>query len=435
MDRPILIVCLLLAGCAPGAKTAMERLSQKETSSPKEQNLEILMPDNKSTSTKYRENMFKKYATAFESANPGVKVTFATMEKPDFHGAKLVERITGSNPVDLVFWPYDSEFTRQGLFADLLPFYKQDRTTPDDLFKPLTDLVTENGKLTAIPISPEPFAVFYNKEWFQKANLPEPKGDWTWEQFFTVSEKLAVANTVEGKQTYGSAVPIVLNFFESLAQSSGGSVLSPDNSHLTGYLDSPAVVKAFSLLMKDINNEDVVKKVPDAANSINLIVRGGTVGMGVGLYGNYPFINPRLKDGVGVAPLPHMEGGVRANVLSLNALSIVSASKQQQLAWKFIKDIVLNPDSGFQLDWSKQEMLTSRAAIKKLKLDDDPGMKVFIDELNHAAKPVVYRNPKLKKFNTASSMKNLASPRSEADLQIELTQSASEIDQQLAEAN
>jgi maltose-binding protein MalE len=129
-----------------------------------------------------------------------------------------------------------------------------------------------------------------------------------------------------------------------------------------------------------------------------------------------------------------METGVRADVLSLDgAFSIVSASKQQQLAWKFIKDIVLNPDSEFQVDWSKQEMLTSRAAIKKLKLDDDPGMKVFIDELNHAVKPVIYRNPKLKTYLNVKSINSIATHWK--DLQNGLSQTAHEIDQQLAEAN
>ncbi|MCC2685689.1 MAG: sugar transporter substrate-binding protein, partial [Paenibacillaceae bacterium] len=373
----------------------------------------------------------------FESANPGVTVTVVTMNQPDFQGPKLVERITGANPVDLVFWPYDSEFTRQGLFADLLPFYKQDRTTPDDLFKPLTDMVTENGKLTAIPMSPWPLVVFYNKEWFQKANLPEPKGDWTWEQFYTMSVKLKEANTVEGTQTYGSAVPVVTDLFESLAQSNGSSVLSPDNSHLKGYLDSRAVTEAFYLMMKDMDNEDVVKKVPDSANSINVAVSSGNVGMGVGISLNYPFISrsPKMKGKVGVAQLPRLENGVRANAVEVDALSIVSASKQQQLAWKFIKDIALNPDSEFQIDWSKQEMLTSRAAIKKLKLDDDPGMKVFIDELNHAVKPVVYRNPKLKSVSSSAIFNKLALLHSEAELQGGLSQTAAEIDQKLAEAN
>jgi ABC-type glycerol-3-phosphate transport system substrate-binding protein len=428
---PVLIACLLLAGCATGTKT-----TTAERPSPKEQNLTILVPDNKAGSTKYRENMFKKYATAFESANPGVKVKLDIMTKTDFHGVKLMERITGSNPADLVFWPYDSEFSRQGLFADLLTFYKQDRTTPGDLFKPLTEMVTENGKLTAIPLSPVPLVVFYNKEWFQKANVPEPKGDWTWDQFFTMSVKLKEANAVEDTITYGSAIPINFDFFETLAQSNHGSILSPDNSHLAGYLDSQAVTDVIDLLLREASDRDVIKAVPDAANSINVIVSSGNVGMGVGISLNYPFISrsPKLKGKLGVAPLPRMEKGVRANVVSLDALSIVTASKQQQLAWKFIKDIALNPDSEFQVDWSKQEMLTSRAAIKKLKLDDDPGMKVFIDELNHAVKPVIYRNPKLRTLLTASNMKNLPSIQSD-DLQGGLARIAFELDKQLAETN
>ena len=153
------------------------------------------------------------------------------------------------------------------------------------------------------------------------------------------------------------------------------------------------------------------------------------VGMGVGRIGNYAFLarNPKLKERIGVAPLPRLAGGVRANVVGMiQAISIVTASRQQQLAWKFIKDIVLNPESQFQVDWSKQETLASRSSIHKLRLNDEPEWKVFIDELNHAVKPVFNRSPKFKA--AGSKFKRLVSLSSEAEVQMELSRLASELD-------
>jgi ABC-type glycerol-3-phosphate transport system substrate-binding protein len=249
-----------------------------------------------------------------------------------------------------------------------------------------------------------------------------------------MSVHLKEANTTRGKEIYGSAVPIIPDLFESLAQSNGGSMLSPDNSRFTGFLDSRPVIEAFALLLK--NSQDIVKKVPNGTSAILREISSGNVGMGVGRIGIYSFLarNPELKERIGVAPLPRLASGVRANAVGMiQALSIAAASRQQQLAWKFMKDIVLNPESKFQVDWSKQETLASRSSIHKLKLNDEPAWKVFMDELNYAVKPVVYRNPKTKLFATANRVNQLASLGSEAEVQIKMSGAAAAIDEWLKE--
>jgi hypothetical protein len=126
-----------------------------------------------------------------------------------------------------------------------------------------------------------------------------------------------------------------------------------------------------------------------------------------------------------------MTNGIRANAVWIQALSVAATSKQQQLAWKFIRDIVLNPESDFQADWSKHDVPTSRPGIHRLKLGDDPGWKVCLDEFNHVVKSVVYRNPKLKMFLTATRLGRLASLNSDAEVQRVLSQYASDIDHRL----
>jgi multiple sugar transport system substrate-binding protein len=404
-----------------------------EQPSSKEQSLTMLIPNNDGGSLRYRISAFVESAQAFKAANPGIEVIIDTMPVADFRGAQFLERISGPKAADLVFWPYDTAFSGKGLFADLLPFYKEDGRTPDDLYKPLTDLMTEDGQLTGIPMSPQPLVVFYNRDWFSRANLPEPTEDWTWEQFIAMSVHLKEANAARGKGSYGSAVPITPGLLESLAQSNGGSILSPDNSRFSGYLDSRPVLEAFALLLN--NSQDVVKTVPDETSAIVGEVSSGHVGMGVGVIGYYLFLarNPELQARIGVAPLPRLARGVRANTVWIEAaLSIAAASKQQRLAWKFMKDTVLNPESEFQADWSKQGMPASRSSIYKLKLNDEPAWKVFMDELNHAVKPIVYRNSKINRIAAAKNRLNhLVSLRSEAELQMELSRLASELDEWL----
>jgi multiple sugar transport system substrate-binding protein len=309
--------------------------------------------------------------------------------------------------------------------------------TTDDLYKPLVEDTTIQGKFTGIPMSPEPLVVFYNKKWFENANLPEPNEKWTWEQFFNDSVHLKDSNGVEGKEIYGSALPMNTTFLETLAQSAGGSLLSPDGSKTSGYLDSPAITQAVGNLMKDLNQSKVVKQVSSPRNPILQELEKEDVGMGISSAWNYSYLmnNKKFAGKFGVVSLPRSEKGLRANAMNISTLSIAAASTQQQLAWKFIKDVVLAPDSGFQPDWAKQEMLTSKAAIKKLKLNADPGMKVIYDELDFAMKPAIYINPKFQKVHTPNLISELNSAFSLEAVQKVLTETALDIDKQLSQLN
>lgn len=103
------------------------------------------------------------------------------------------------------------------------------------------------------------------------------------------------------------------------------------------------------------------------------------------------------------------------------------------LAWQFMKDLILNPESEFQRDWAKQEMLTSKAAVQQWKLTEDAGMKVMYEELNYAVSPSIYRNPNLQMLNMTTVFKSLLTADSPAAVQKRLTEAASSLDKRLAQ--
>ncbi|RKN86314.1 extracellular solute-binding protein [Paenibacillus ginsengarvi] len=293
---------------------------------------------------------------------------------------------------------------------------------------------TTKGNLIGIPMSPAPLGVYYNKE-FDKAGISYPGGDWTWEQSFDLSIKLKAANAVANKEVFGSAIPFELTFIESLVQSSGGSILSPDNSKVSGYLDSRSIADAFALLAHHKKTNNSIKVVENMGNPTLYEMWDGNVGMSIAPYGMYSFLEQTNRATAGktaVAPLPRLEKGKKVNSVSMQTLSIAAISKQQELAWKFIKDVILNADSGFHKDWSRQELLTSKSAVQKLSQAADPVIKVFLEELNYGITPSAYRNPYLPTFMTKQIITSaLDAPSSEA-IQTILTEAAHTIDQQLA---
>lgn len=425
----IYVLCgALLSGCSWVGEKKTVKVEEI-----KNQELVLLMPENTTGSVKYRIDTFQKHAKQFETANPGIHIKIEKLPAQSYQ-KDLDARLKEGKQTDLIFGPFYPILAEEGMFADLLPFFKADRMTTDDLYESLTKMATTKGNLIGIPMSPAPLAVYYNKEWFDKAGIKYPSGDWTWEQYFDISIKLKSANAVADKEIYGSTIPFELAFLESLVQSSGTSLLSPDNSKVSGYLDSRPVSDAFALLGHQMNTNNAIKIVDSTGNPTLYEMWGGNVGMTVSFYGMYSFLeqNKATAGKTAVAPLPRLEKGKKVNGVGISTLSIPAISKQKELAWKFMKDVILNSDSAFHKDWSRQELLTSKSAIQKLGQASDPVIKVFLEELNYAFMPAPYRNPTLPQFLTKKNIGNVFEAQSSAAIQAALTEAAYKVDQQLS---
>ena len=428
-------IYVLYAALLSGCSWANDNKTVKVDEIIKNRELVLVMPENTAASVKYRINTFQKYAEQFETANPGVHVIIEKLPGQSYQ-RDLYARLKEGKQTDLIFAPFYPLLAEEGVYADLLAFFKTDRMATDDLYESLTNMATTTkGSLIGIPMSPAPLAVYYNKEWFDKAGISYPGGDWTWEQYFELSIKLKSANSVDNKEVYGSTIPFEITFLESFVQSSGGSLLSPDNSKVSGYLDSRSISDAFALLAHHKNTNNSIKIVDTMGNPTLYEMWGGNVGMSIAPYGMYSFLEQPNRVTAGktaVAPLPRVEKGKKVNSVSIQALSVAAISNQKELAWKFIKDVILNADSGFHKEWSRQELLTSKSAIQKLGLDADPVIKVFLEELNYGITPIAYRNPVLPSIMTKKIIESVIdAPNAEA-VQPVLTEAAHTIDQQLA---
>lgn len=370
---------------------------------------------------------------AFEAANPGVTATVEKLDSSKGFRTALLERTKASNPVDLIFTPYDPVSIEQKLFADLLPMFKADKRPTDDLYEKLVDIATVNGKLIGLPLTPLPLAVFYNKEWFDKAGLPYPDKAWTWDQFLNQSIALQTANRVEGKESYGSVVPLDLHVFESLAQSTGQSIVAPEGNRISGYLNSQPVAASFAKLLNHMNTTKASKPVSAVGNPVYNELRALNAGMGISVSNMlYPLeTNAATAGKFGIAPLPFMEKGSKANAVYFNLLAVTEQSKQKELAWQFMKDILLNPDSAFQKEWGQQDMLSVKSAAAKSGQLSMPGMDVLVGELDYAVQPIQYRNAAFSGIKLSDQ--GLMTAKTEAEVMTALTALAGEVDKQLLE--
>ncbi|MDF2714137.1 MAG: sugar transporter substrate-binding protein [Paenibacillus sp.] len=424
-------VLFLAVSSMTGCSLSTGKQTGAATSDTGAKEITILLQDGTAASVKNRIATFEKSAKLFEEANPGVKVTLEKLATPKGLRTAMQERLQDTKPVDLLFGPFDPVLNELGPYADLLPMFKADKMTTDDLYESMVEMATVKGKLIGIPMAPTPLAVFYNKEWFDKAGMPYPGKEWTWEQFMNQSIKLQAANQVAGKEIFGSIVPFDLQLFESLAQSSGQSVVSPDGSMVSGYLNSKPVTEAFAKLLHHMNTSKASKSVSSSTNPVLQELNTFNAGMGIATAPMFSFLESNAKTAgkFGIAGLPYMEKGTRVNALYFNVLSITANSKQKELAWKFMKDVILNGDSQFQKDWGKQELLSVKSALQKSGQHLIPGMDVLVGEMNYSIRPVVYRNAAFSKVQLVD--KRLVAATTEAEVLAALSDIAEDVDKQL----
>jgi multiple sugar transport system substrate-binding protein len=88
-----------------------------------------------------------------------------------------------------------------------------------------------DGTLYGMPIFSDVLGLIYNKELFDKANLPYPTADWTWDDLRDVSEKLTIRNANGEAEQWGFYIPSTngtWNVFYSYVYQSGSEIFTPE---------------------------------------------------------------------------------------------------------------------------------------------------------------------------------------------------------------
>lgn len=138
------------------------------------------------------EEAFRRIAEAFNQRQQKVRVV---AEAPgDNSYVKLDTLIAGGMPPDAA-WTQGSQWMRylaQGVLLDLAPIVSKDRSFPaDKIFIKAHDEQTKfRGKTYVMPLNTGGFALYFNKDLFDRAGVRYPSDGWTWDDWFRTAEKL-----------------------------------------------------------------------------------------------------------------------------------------------------------------------------------------------------------------------------------------------------
>lgn len=332
----------LLAGCAPAATSPSPSASSSPSAAPSVApsestpaaltgTLKVSLWDMAS------QPAFGATIDAFVAANPGVKIDPIDIPSADY-GTKLSVMLNGGSEVD-VFWIKDADtiypIAQRGQMADLSSYITRDGVKLA-AYNGLAENFVIDGKQIALPFRTDYYTLFYNKDIFDAAKVNYPSNDMTWAEFESLAKKLTSGEGAEKK--YGVHFHTWQACIENWAVQDGkNTIMATDYSFFKPYYE-------MALRMQNVDKSVMDFGTLKTANLhySNVFADGSAAMMPMGTWFASTMIGKinkgESKVNWGMATLPHAEGLAAGNVVgSTTPIAVNAASKNQDLAWEFVK--------------------------------------------------------------------------------------------------
>jgi multiple sugar transport system substrate-binding protein len=264
---------------------------------------------------------YEQLFSEFETQNPGVKVNLVISPWADYWTKLQTALPTGTGPD--VFWlnhPNAVSYLPTNLVMDLeaaagdIHFENFDK----NFYAPFV----YEGKRYGVPIFWDATILYYNKALFDKAGIPYPTPDWTWNDLIDAAGKLTIK---EGNNTiqYGIAIDYsVQSGFSNFVLQSGGKLFSDDR--MRSVINSPEGREAMQMQLDMIHKYGYAPTIQVLQETTKpTLFQSGTVAMVTNHTGILKQWAENLGKNLGIAPLPRQKQ--RASIY--HNLAYVASSK------------------------------------------------------------------------------------------------------------
>ncbi len=277
---------------------------------------------------------------AYEESHKGVTIQMVDLGSTDYMTVLATELSGSGSDFDVVTIkdvPGYATLVQKNAIIALDDYIKKDKV---DLakFAGATDQVLVNGKLYELPFRNDFWVIFYNKDIFDRAGVPYPTNDMTWDEYDALARK--VTNTTFGSQVYGTHYHTWRSTVQLCAMLDGKHTI------LDGNYD---FVKPYYEMILKQEKDGVCRKYADLKTEglhYSAAFSGGDVAM---MNQGSWFISTlitNLKKGEydsslcgnwGIVKYPHAQGVQAGSTLgTITGLSVTTASKNKDAAWDFV---------------------------------------------------------------------------------------------------
>ncbi len=321
---------------------------------------------------------FQQVITAFEKANPDVKVKWTVF---DHEGYKTSIRnfLTADAP-DVVTWYAGNRmapFVKAGLFADVSDVWKKNGL--DQQLKSALPSMTIDGKQWGIPYTYYQWGIYYNKDVFKKFGVSVPK---TWDEFLADCAKFKAAG-VDCTTTGTKALWPAAGWFDYMDLRTNGYKFHMELTSGKIAWTDPRVKKVFTEWAKLIKPGYVTANASalDWQDAAPLMVQGKAATYLIGNFAVATFKQGGMKEAnLGFFPFPEVTPGVpRAEDAPTDTIHIPAHAKNIKDAKRFLA-FMAKPETQTMVN----ETLGQLPVNNKSTVGTDPFLKAGFKMLSTA---------------------------------------------------
>ncbi len=328
-----------------------------------------------------------KLTDDFNASRSDVKVSLEHVGNYDQAAQKLTAVLAANTPPDVMLMTVDSYlpgFARLGALHPLDDFAKTDKSAKFDTFVPtFIKNGTIDGKFYQVPLARSTPLLYWNKDHFRAAGLPETPPD-TWDQVIDVAGKLTRSSALQPDPADNSkfAFPVAGYWwtFQSIAWSFGGQ-LSDDKFNPT--VTQPETTQALQFLV-DLVQRHRVARAYKTVGATSQPFYQGQLSFYVDSTANLTQVQQNMSSvRVGTAFMPKQKA--RAVPGGGSGLTIIKSIpvEKKEAGWEFMKFITSTPNTVY---FSKMTgyMVVRTDAEKNAEfqayLKENPNAKVTFDQ-------------------------------------------------------
>ncbi len=283
---------------------------------------------------------YQTLVDAFEEAHPEIDIDLQHVPSQGDYRQRLAASFSAGEPPDVMLINYRrmAPFAAQGGLEPLTDYLAGSDVISEDEFYPVAiDSFQWNNELWCIPQNVSSLAVYYNRDLFDKAGLPYPSDDWTWQEFLSTAQALTQDTDGDGQtDQYGVGIEPVLFRLAPFIWQNGGRLVDDDKNPTRLTLDEPAAMDAFQWFVELQTLHGVVPDAAaEAAEESESRFLNGTLAMMFNSRRGVPTYRTIESFAWDVAPLP--QGRQEVGILHSDGYCMAAAAKEKDAAWTFIE--------------------------------------------------------------------------------------------------
>lgn len=285
----------------------------------------------------------------YRARHPGLRVVQrnAALSQPEYR--RLLLTATARDTLPDVFQLDDVDvpaLADRGGALDLVPYLSRAGVDLARYNQEVLAIFRRGAALYGLPRGYAPLMVAYNRDLLDRAAIPYPTDDWTWDEFQRMAQLLTRDRDGDGRiDQWGAAFDRRPSVWVAWIWAGGGDVLCPGGRRASGCLDAAATVAAIRWYGGWVTRWAIAPRPHDPTASGVEIARLFTAGriafMTVG-HDAVRALRSQVAAGglrVGFAPIPHRAGVPPATLLYATGYAVPAGGLRRKAGVELAADL------------------------------------------------------------------------------------------------